>query len=300
MDSSQMVTPVSISIDCWLSVICREVWANRAKQESKNNLKRMKWLQTKARDKLGLKQEFRSQAADSGHHPKENVACGQLSPLSLTSKLSLSEVRRWTKEGDIAEQGQGSRACQILGVMELKLAVSLSTQDSLERYLQWALKYTLKRLLSISQEKSQKWDFQLYKRNLSVKPNYQTLVLCRLLPICSFKRCKYKAPKSSGTSAPSEGDHSSERVCTVAIEMVVKAWHRSQLGPHFTFFLLCPQAATFHGTRTQQHPRGPGMGTFRATHWSADRRLPDPPRESHRPDGPLQSRDRWAQSPSPA
>ena len=176
----------------------------------------MKWLQTKARDKLGLKQEFRSQAADSGHHPKENVACGQLSPSSLTSKLSLSEVRRWTKEGDIAEQGQGSRACQILGVMELKLAVSLSTQDSLERYLHWALKYTLKRLLSISQEKSQKWDFQLYKRNLSVKPNYQTLVLCRLLPICSFKRCKYKAPKSSGTSAPSEGDHSSERVCTVA------------------------------------------------------------------------------------
>lgn len=141
MASSRMVrrsTPVSISIDCWLSVICREVWTSRAKQESKSNLKRMKWLRTEARDKLGLKQEFRSQAADSGHHLKENMACGQLSPSSLTFKLSLSEVL-----SEMDWRRRHSRACQILGVMELKLAVPLSTQDSLECHLQWALKCTL-------------------------------------------------------------------------------------------------------------------------------------------------------------
>lgn len=116
----------------------------------------------------------------------------------------------------------------------------------------------------------------------------------------SFKRSKYKATKSSGTSASSEGDQSSERVCTEAVEMVVKGWRRSQLGPQFIFLLFCTQAETFYGAWTQQHPRGPGVGAFGATHWSADCRLPDPSRESHGPDGPLQSRDRWAQSPSPA
>lgn len=75
-------------------------------------------------------------------------------------------------------------------------------------------------------------------------------------------------------------------------------WHRSRLSSRFMFLLFFTQAETFHSTRTQQHPRGPGVGTFRATNWSADRRLPDPARESHWPNGPLQSRDGWAYSKS--
>lgn len=75
-------------------------------------------------------------------------------------------------------------------------------------------------------------------------------------------------------------------------------WHRSQLSSQFMSLLFSTQAETFHSTRAQQYPRGPGVGTFRAANWGADCRLPDPARESHWPDGPLQSRDGWAYSKS--
>lgn len=177
-------TPVSFSIEYWLLVICREVWASRAKQESKDSLRRMKWLQTETSDKLGLKQEFRSQAADSGHYPKENVTAANFQlRVSLLSWACSEVLRRCAGEGDRAEKGGGSRACQILGVMGLKGTdcAFISARFSWTPPSVGFEVLIAQRLLSIPQEKSQKWDFQLYKRDLSVKLNYQTHVLWRLL-----------------------------------------------------------------------------------------------------------------------
>lgn len=72
------------------------------------------------------------------------------------------------------------------------------------------------------------------------------------------------------------------------------------LGPHFMFLAVCTQAQTLHGSWAQQHPRGPGMGTLRASNRGADCRLPHPSRKGHWQDGPLQGGDRWASPASQA
>lgn len=64
--------------------------------------------------------------------------------------------------------------------------------------------------------------------------------------------------------------------------------------PMSCLFLSCTQAETLHGSWAQQHPRGPGVGTLRASDRGADCRLPHPSRKGHWQDGPLQSGDRWA------
>lgn len=72
----------------------------------------------------------------------------------------------------------------------------------------------------------------------------------------------------------------------------IDARRGSQLGPRFMLLPVCSQAETVHGARTQQHPRGPGVGTLRTADWSADCRLPHPSRKGDGQDGPLQSGDR--------
>lgn len=56
---------------------------------------------------------------------------------------------------------------------------------------------------------------------------------------------------------------------------------RSGLGPCLMFLPVCTQAETVHGSRAQQHPCGPGVGTLRASDRGADCRLPHPSREGH-------------------
>ena len=80
----------------------------------------------------------------------------------------------------------------------------------------------------------------------------------------------------------------------------IRRHHRSRLGPHFMFLSVCTQAQTVHDPRAQQHPRGPGVGTLRASDRGADCRLPYPSRKGHWQDGPLQSGDRWASPTSQA